>query len=52
MAGMHRTSSKNESLRGITLSGSKLEGRRAIGRPRLRWLEFVEKHLRKMKFKI
>jgi hypothetical protein len=34
----------------ITLSGSKLEGRRAIGKPRRRWLEVVEKDLRKMKF--
>jgi len=47
---MHRTSSKNGLWRGITLAASKLEERRAIGRPRLRWLEVVEKDLREMKF--
>jgi hypothetical protein len=30
---------------------SKLEGSSRTGRPRLRWLEEVEKDLRKMKFK-
>jgi hypothetical protein len=49
---MRRTSSKNESWKGITLSGSKLEERKAIGRPRLRWLEVTEKDLRKMRFEI
>jgi hypothetical protein len=30
---------------------SKLEGSRRLGRPRLRWLEEVEKELREMKVK-
>jgi hypothetical protein len=30
---------------------SKLEGRRKVGRPRLRWLDNVENYLRVMKIK-
>jgi transcription termination factor 2 len=38
----------NETRSGKKIFEGKLEGRRSIGRPRLRWINDVEDHLRKL----
>jgi hypothetical protein len=44
-----RKMDQGRTVRGIYMS--KLEGSRIRGRPRLRWLEYIEKDLREMKVK-
>jgi hypothetical protein len=48
---LDRTPSKNDHGKVVKIFESTLEGRRRMGRSRLRWLEDVEKDLGEMKVK-